>query len=71
MNLLLFNQNGAGNDNSKSIQNFIYPWIYRPLLGLGRFFSVLIFLTQSVGLLGRGSAHRKAATYTQDNKDTE
>jgi hypothetical protein len=27
--------------------------------------------TQSVGLLGWGSARRKAATYTQDNTNTE
>jgi hypothetical protein len=34
---------------------------------LGRFFSFLIY-TQSVGLLGRGSALRKAATYTQNRR---
>jgi hypothetical protein len=33
-------------------------------------FEFLIY-TQSVGLLGRGSAHCKAATYTQNNKNTE
>jgi hypothetical protein len=32
----------------------IHPWLYSPLLGLGRFFSFLMY-TQSVGLLGRGS----------------
>jgi hypothetical protein len=31
----------------------ILLWLYSPLLGLGRFFSFLIY-TQSVGLLGRG-----------------
>jgi hypothetical protein len=35
---------------------------------LGRLFSFLIH-TQSVGLLGQGSARRKAATYTQDSID--
>jgi hypothetical protein len=35
----------------------------QPLLNPVRFFSFLIY-TQSVGLLGRGSAQRKAATYT-------
>jgi hypothetical protein len=36
------------------------------LVDLGRFLSFLIY-TQSAGLLGRGSARRKAATYTQNN----
>jgi hypothetical protein len=36
------------------------------LVDVGCFFSFLIY-TQSIGLLGRGSAHRKAATYIQDN----
>jgi hypothetical protein len=40
------------------------------LLGLCRFFSFLIS-TQSVWLLGRGSARRKAATYTENNTNTE
>jgi hypothetical protein len=31
----------------------IYLWFYSPLLGLGGFFSFLIY-TQLVGLLGRG-----------------
>jgi hypothetical protein len=34
---------------------------------LAVFFSVYQSYTQSVGLLGRGSARRKAATYTQNN----
>jgi hypothetical protein len=34
------------------------------------FFSFLIY-TQSAGLLGRGSAGRKAGTYTQNNTNTE
>jgi hypothetical protein len=38
------------------------------LVGLGRFFSSLIYI-QSVGLLGQ--ARRKAATYTQDNTKAE
>jgi hypothetical protein len=42
----------------------IYLWLYN-LLGLGRFFSFLIY-TQSVGLLGRAISRRKAATYTQN-----
>jgi hypothetical protein len=46
--------------------------IYRStaLVDLGRFFSFLIY-TQSVGLLGRGSARRKAVAYKQDNTKTE
>jgi hypothetical protein len=39
---------------------------FRVLVNLGRFFSFLIH-TQSVGLLGRGSSRRKAATYTWNN----
>jgi hypothetical protein len=41
----------------------------QPLVGLLPFFSVSEAYAQSVGLLGRGSARRKAATYTQDNTD--
>jgi hypothetical protein len=48
----------------------VYRLLYSPLLGLDRFFSFLIYI-QSVGLLGRGSARRKAATYTQNNTNTE
>jgi hypothetical protein len=50
----------------------IYLSIYgsTALVDLGRFFSFLIYI-QSIGLLGRGSAHHKAAIYTQDNTDTE
>jgi hypothetical protein len=40
----------------------IYLWLYSPLLGLGRFLQVVALFTQSVGLLGRGSARHKAAT---------
>jgi hypothetical protein len=39
-------------------------------LDLGSFFSILIY-TQTVGQFGRGSARRKAATYTQNNTNTE
>jgi hypothetical protein len=49
-----------------SIYLSIYLTMYSPFFGLGRFFSFLIY-TQSAGLLGRGSARRKAATYTQNN----
>jgi hypothetical protein len=42
----------------------------QPFLDLGRFFSFL-FYSQLVGLLGRGSARRKAATFTQNNTNTE
>jgi hypothetical protein len=45
-----------------ALRPFIGPW---PLLN----FSILY--TQSVGLLGRGSASRKAAAYTQNNTNTE
>jgi hypothetical protein len=37
---------------------------------LAAFFSFLIY-TQSVGLFGRGISRRKAATYTQNNTNTE
>jgi hypothetical protein len=49
---------------------YIYLWLYSPLLGLGRFVSFLIY-TQTVGLLGRETARRKAATYAQNNINTE
>jgi hypothetical protein len=46
--------------------SFIHQWLYSPLLGLlgpGLFFRFVI--------LDGGSARRKAATYTQDNTNTE
>jgi hypothetical protein len=49
----------------------IYLWLYSPLLGLGRFFSFLIFLRSQYDSLDGGSARRKAATYTQNNINTE
>jgi hypothetical protein len=45
----------------------IYLWLYSSLLDPGRFFGFFIF-TQS---LDGGSARRKAATYTQNNTNTE
>jgi hypothetical protein len=50
----------------------IYLSIYLSIVivDLAHFFSFFIY-TQSVGLLGRRSARRKAATYTQDNTNTE
>jgi hypothetical protein len=44
-------------------------WLYNPY-GPWPLFYILIN-TQSVGLLGRGSARRKATTYAQNNIDTE
>jgi hypothetical protein len=38
---------------SHFIHSFIHEWLYSPLLGPGLFFSFVIFLTQTVGLLGR------------------
>jgi hypothetical protein len=35
------------------MHSFIHQWLYSPLLGPGLFFSSVIFLTQTVGLLGR------------------
>jgi hypothetical protein len=40
-------------------------------LGPGLFFSFVNIFTQTVGLLGRRTARRKAAIYTQDNTNTE
>jgi hypothetical protein len=48
--------------SSMALQPFVGPL---PLL---QFRNVL---TQTVGLLGRGSARRKAATYIQDNTNTQ
>jgi hypothetical protein len=45
-----------------ALQLFVGPW---PLLQFRNLF------TQTVGLLGRRSARRKVATYTQDNINTE
>jgi hypothetical protein len=58
------------------VNEYIYLSVYLSIYGstvlvdLGRFLSLLIYI-QSVGLLGWGSARRKAATYTQDNTNTE
>jgi hypothetical protein len=35
------------------IHSFIHQWLYSPLLDPGLFFSFVIFITQTVGLLGR------------------
>jgi hypothetical protein len=43
----------------------------QPLLGLGRFFRLLIFFTQSVEFLGWGISPSQGATYTQNNTNTE
>jgi hypothetical protein len=52
-----------------------YLWLYSLLLDLGRFFSFVIFFTQTVGLLGRGispSQGRYLHTTTQtQNKRTQ
>jgi hypothetical protein len=48
--------------SSMFLQPFLGPW---PLPQFRDLFK------QSVGLLGRGSARRKAATYTQNNRNTE
>jgi hypothetical protein len=44
----------------------IYLWLCSPFVGPWP-----LIHTQSVVLLGRGSVHRKVATYTQNNKNTE
>jgi hypothetical protein len=57
----------------------IYLSIYLSVYGstaledLGRyFFFSFLFYTQSIGLIGRrGSARRKATTYTHNNANTE
>jgi hypothetical protein len=49
----------------------IYLWLYSPLLGLGRFFSFLILYTVGGVSLDGVSARRKAATYTQNNTNTQ
>jgi hypothetical protein len=55
-------------DKSKCVCFFFYG--STALVGLGRFFSSLIY-TQSVGFLDGGSALRKTAIYTQNNTNTE
>jgi hypothetical protein len=55
--------------HKSSTQVCLFLWLYSPF-DLGRFFSFLIY-TQSVRLLGRGISRRKAATYTQNNINTE
>jgi hypothetical protein len=44
---------------------------FTELVGIGSFFQFLNLYTQSIGLPGRVISRRKAATYTQDNKNTE
>jgi hypothetical protein len=41
-------------ENTRSFfVHFVHQWLYSPLLGPGLFFAFVIFLTQTVGLLGR------------------
>jgi hypothetical protein len=47
------------------IKRTICLWLYSPFFDLGRFFSFLVLYM--VGLTGRGSVRRKAATCTQDS----
>jgi hypothetical protein len=39
--------------NAVPLRSFIHQWLYSPLFGPDLFFSFVIFLTQTVGLLGR------------------
>jgi hypothetical protein len=43
----------------------------KTFIGFDLFFSFVIIFIRMVGLLDVGSARRKAATYTQDNTNTE
>jgi hypothetical protein len=45
-----------------------FLWLYNVF---GAVFSVSYFYTQPIGLLDGGSARLKAATYTQNNTNTE
>jgi hypothetical protein len=58
------------NKQVESQISFIHEWLSSPLLGPGLFFSFIIFFTQTLVLLGRASARRKASTYTQNNTNT-
>jgi hypothetical protein len=54
---------------------FIHQWLYCPLLGSDLFFSIVIFFTQTVGLLGRAISpsqgrYLHSTTQTQ-NKRTQ
>jgi hypothetical protein len=55
----------------KRFHSFIHQRLYSPLLGPALFFSFVIFFTQSVRLVGREISRLKAATYTQDNTNTD
>jgi hypothetical protein len=58
--------------HSNDIHSFIHQCLYSPLFGPGLFFSVVILFAHTVGLcLDEWSGHRKAATYTQDNINTD
>jgi hypothetical protein len=50
---------------------FIHQWLYSPLLGPGLFSSFVISFTQTERPLDEWPASRKAATYTQNNTNTE
>jgi hypothetical protein len=54
------------------IHSFIHRWFYSPLFGPGLFSSFVIICTQMIKiLLDEWSAPRKAATYKQNNTNTE
>jgi hypothetical protein len=45
--------------------------IYRPLLGLGRYFQFLALIHSRYDSLDGGWARRKVSSYTQNNTNTE
>jgi hypothetical protein len=55
----------------ESVQLGIYIYLsitLQPLWTLAAFFFCFLIYTKSIGLLGGGSASRKAATYTQNKR---
>jgi hypothetical protein len=53
--------------------SFFYTlqWLFQPIQGPGLLFSFLIIFRRRQYALDEWSARRKAATYTQDNTNTE
>jgi hypothetical protein len=49
----------------------IYLWLYSPFVGPWPLFQFLNLVHSRYDFLEGGSAHRKAATYTHNNSNTE
>jgi hypothetical protein len=55
----------------RNLSAFIFQWLFQPIEGPGLLFSSVIIFHRRWDSLDEWSARHKAATYTQDNTNTE